>query len=46
MASHILLEHATGSAGPQAGLVAGLAGARTQIPVYGVGVRTAKAPQG
>jgi L-cysteate sulfo-lyase len=39
------LVHATGSAGTQAGLVVGLAGARTQIPVYGVGVRAAKAAQ-
>jgi L-cysteate sulfo-lyase len=39
------LVHATGSAGTQAGLVVGLAGARTQIPVYGVGVRAQKAPQ-
>jgi L-cysteate sulfo-lyase len=39
------LVHATGSAGTQAGLVVGLYGARTQIPVYGVGVRAAKAPQ-
>lgn len=36
------LVHATGSAGTQAGLVAGLVGARTGIPVYGVSVR---APQ-
>jgi len=34
--------HATGSAGTQAGLVTGFAGARTLIPVLGVGVR---APQ-
>jgi L-cysteate sulfo-lyase len=39
------LVHATGSAGTQAGLVVGLAGARTQIPVYGVGVRAPKGPQ-
>ena len=34
--------HATGSAGTQAGLVTGFAGARTRIPVLGIGVR---APQ-
>ena len=34
--------HATGSAGTQAGLVAGLEGTRSQIPVLGIGVR---APQ-
>ena len=34
--------HATGSAGTQAGLVTGFAGARTLIPVLGIGVR---APQ-
>lgn len=39
------LVHATGSAGTQAGLVVGLAGARTQIPVLGIGVRAAKAAQ-
>jgi L-cysteate sulfo-lyase len=39
------LVHATGSAGTQAGLVVGLYGARTQIPVYGVGVRAAQAAQ-
>ena len=39
------LVHATGSAGTQAGLVVGLYGARTQIPVYGVGVRAAKPAQ-
>jgi L-cysteate sulfo-lyase len=33
------LVHATGSAGTQAGLVAGMVGARTNIPVLGVGVR-------
>ncbi len=37
--------HATGSAGTQAGLVTGLQGARTQIPVLGIGVRAARAPQ-
>ncbi len=39
------LVHATGSAGTQAGLVAGLYGARSQIPVLGIGVRAPKAPQ-
>ncbi len=39
------LVHATGSAGTQAGLVVGLYGARSQIPVLGIGVRAAKAPQ-
>jgi L-cysteate sulfo-lyase len=39
------LVHATGSAGTQAGLVVGLYGARTQIPVYGVGVRAPKPAQ-
>jgi len=39
------LVHATGSAGTQAGLVAGMHGARAQIPVLGIGVRAAKAPQ-
>jgi L-cysteate sulfo-lyase len=34
--------HATGSAGTQAGLVVGLEGTRSQIPVLGIGVR---APQ-
>ncbi len=34
--------HATGSAGTQAGLVAGLEGTRSRIPVLGIGVR---APQ-
>lgn len=33
------LVHATGSAGTQAGLVAGMVGARTGIPVLGIGVR-------
>jgi L-cysteate sulfo-lyase len=33
------LVHATGSAGTQAGLVAGLEGARSGIPVLGIGVR-------
>ena len=40
-----VLVHATGSAGTQAGLVAGFEGARAQIPVYGIGVRAPKAPQ-
>jgi L-cysteate sulfo-lyase len=39
------LVHATGSAGTQAGLVVGMYGARSQIPVLGIGVRAAKAPQ-
>jgi L-cysteate sulfo-lyase len=39
------LVHATGSAGTQAGLVVGLYGARSQIPVYGVGVRAPKPAQ-
>ncbi len=39
------LVHATGSAGTQAGLVAGMHGARTQIPVLGIGVRAPRAPQ-
>jgi L-cysteate sulfo-lyase len=33
------LVHATGSAGTQAGLVAGLEGCRSHIPVLGIGVR-------
>ena len=33
------LVHATGSAGTQAGLVAGLEGIRSHIPVLGIGVR-------
>ena len=37
--------HATGSAGTQAGLVVGLEGARSQIPVLGIGVRAAKQAQ-
>jgi L-cysteate sulfo-lyase len=36
---------ATGSAGTQAGLVAGLEGARAGIPVLGIGVRAPKAAQ-
>jgi L-cysteate sulfo-lyase len=39
------LVHATGSAGTQAGLVVGMYGARSQIPVLGISVRAAKAPQ-
>ncbi len=39
------LVHATGSAGTQAGLVAGLDGARSLIPVLGIGVRAARQPQ-
>jgi len=39
------LVHATGSAGTQAGLVTGLAGARTRIPVLGIGVRAAREQQ-
>jgi L-cysteate sulfo-lyase len=37
--------HATGSAGTQAGLVAGLEGCRSGIPVLGIGVRAAKEAQ-
>lgn len=39
------LVHATGSAGTQAGLVVGLYGARSQIPVLGIGVRAARPAQ-
>ena len=39
------LVHATGSAGTQAGLVVGLYGARSQIPVLGIGVRAPRAAQ-
>ena len=39
------LVHATGSAGTQAGLVAGFEGARSQIPVLGIGVRVPKETQ-
>lgn len=39
------LVHATGSAGTQAGLVAGLEGCRSRIPVLGIGVRAPRAPQ-
>ncbi len=37
--------HATGSAGTQAGLVAGFEGTRSQIPVLGIGVRAPKEAQ-
>ena len=37
--------HATGSAGTQAGLLAGLQGTRSLIPVLGIGVRAAKEAQ-
>jgi L-cysteate sulfo-lyase len=37
--------HATGSAGTQAGLVAGLVGSRSGIPVLGIGVRAPRAKQ-
>ena len=37
--------HATGSAGTQAGLVAGFEGARSGIPVLGIGVRAARQAQ-
>lgn len=37
--------HATGSAGTQAGLVAGFEGARCGIPVLGIGVRAPRAAQ-
>jgi L-cysteate sulfo-lyase len=36
------LVHATGSAGTQAGLVVGLEGLRSHIPVLGIGVRAAR----
>jgi L-cysteate sulfo-lyase len=39
------LVHATGSAGTQAGLVAGLEGIRSHIPVLGIGVRAPKTVQ-
>ncbi|AXC48451.1 D-cysteine desulfhydrase [Paracoccus suum] len=39
------LVHATGSAGTQAGLVAGLEGMRSGIPVLGIGVRAPKEKQ-
>jgi L-cysteate sulfo-lyase len=37
--------HATGSAGTQAGLVVGLEGTRSRIPVLGIGVRAARPAQ-
>lgn len=37
--------HATGSAGTQAGLVAGFEGTRSQIPVLGIGVRAPRQAQ-
>ena len=37
--------HATGSSGTQAGLLTGLEGMNTRIPVYGIGVRRPKEPQ-
>jgi len=37
--------HATGSAGTQAGLVTGLVGSRSGIPVLGIGVRAPRAKQ-
>ncbi len=39
------LVHATGSAGTQAGLVAGLEGLRSHIPVLGIGVRAPRPQQ-
>lgn len=39
------LVHATGSAGTQAGLVTGMAGSNSLIPVLGVGVRIPREPQ-
>ncbi len=39
------LVHATGSAGTQAGLVAGFEGCRSYIPVLGIGVRAARPQQ-
>ncbi len=39
------LVHATGSSGTQAGLVLGLEGMNSGIPVYGIGVRAPKAKQ-
>ena len=41
--SHVV--HATGSAGTQAGLLAGLQGTRSLIPVLGIGVRAAREAQ-
>jgi L-cysteate sulfo-lyase len=40
-----LLVHATGSTGTQAGLLAGLEGARANIPVLGIGVRAPRPVQ-
>ena len=37
--------HATGSAGTQAGLIAGLAGIRSGVPLLGIGVRAARDKQ-
>lgn len=37
--------HATGSAGTQAGLVAGFAASNSAVPVYGIGVRAPRAQQ-
>ncbi|WP_439107399.1 D-cysteine desulfhydrase [Congregibacter sp.] len=37
-----LVTHGTGSAGTQAGLVAGFAGSNSQVPVLGIGVRAPK----
>jgi L-cysteate sulfo-lyase len=37
--------HATGSAGTQAGLIAGLAGIRAGVPLLGIGVRAARDKQ-
>ncbi|MFT4768697.1 MAG: L-cysteate sulfo-lyase [Glaciecola sp.] len=37
-----LVVHGTGSAGTQAGLVAGFAGSNSQVPVLGIGVRAPK----
>lgn len=39
------LVHATGSSGTQAGLVAGFVGARSRIPVLGIGVRAPREKQ-
>ncbi|EAQ97796.1 D-cysteine desulfhydrase [Congregibacter litoralis] len=40
-----LVLHGTGSAGTQAGLVAGFAGSNSQVPVLGIGVRAPKEKQ-
>jgi L-cysteate sulfo-lyase len=40
-----LVVHGTGSAGTQAGLVAGFAGSRSGVPVLGIGVRAPKEKQ-